>query len=238
MKPNKKEILQTVSDFCKIDKEVLNSIHRTDAYGLIIYNIIKRIEQMENINKLEQDEIQYTKASNLDLQVDNHETFDVPNLTLDEDINVDRRILRLALAFEELTELASAFGCEGSFADICSMYTNKGKRFDTHDLNKVEVLDALCDIEVINNGTILESGLGENYHKAYLQTHNNNMNKAHDLLCEAEKTIQYYEKEKGLTGLTIKEKNGKYIVYRSDGKYLKPYYHKANNLSDFVLVKK
>jgi len=123
--------------------------------------------------------------TNLKKQKEFQLLFEQPVLEQPEKPSLARRKLRLALALEELHELAQALGLEMTFAD---MLYKKSKVIDildigdTLDFNPTEVLDALCDIEVINNGTILECGFGEVYADAYNEVHNSNMSKA----CETE----------------------------------------------------
>lgn len=161
-----------------------------------------------------------------------HSTFGQPVEETPFDITPERAKLRLQLAFEELSELSTAFGLADTFSDICSKYVIQD-HVDTNIIDKKEILDALVDIEVINNGTILETGFTNVHYEAYLQTHENNMSKAHKTLCETDKTIKKYQ-EQGLTGLTVKQVDDLYVVYRSDGKILKPYNYVSNDLGNFI----
>lgn len=163
-----------------------------------------------------------------------HKTFGQPVEETPIDITPERAKLRLKLAFEELSELASAFGLEGTFEDICDQYIIKSNHIDTNIIDKVEVLDALVDIEVINNGTVLETGFTTIFYDAYQQTHKNNMSKAHISLSETDKTIKKYQ-ELGFKNLSVKQVDYLYVVYREDGKILKPYDYQTNDLSNFIL---
>lgn len=114
-----------------------------------------------------------------------------------KDINykmpVIERTLRLKLALEELCELSEAFGLENTFSDMCfdSMYKNI-KKEDTYIFNQTEVLDALIDIEVINNGTIIACGLETIFDENYKIVDTNNKTKFHKTYLEAVTTQKFY----------------------------------------------
>ncbi len=169
----------------------------------------------------------------LKLHEEFHLTFGQPILDDPNLMDHERNKLRIKLAFEELAETAvKGFGLAGYFAEFCQEQANKNLE-NTFIIDKKEVLDGLVDIQVINNGTILESGFRSVFHDAYKQTHDNNMSKAHPTLCEAEKTITLY-KEKGEDGIYYKNVNNLYVAYRKDGKVVKPYNYVSNDLSNFV----
>ncbi len=169
----------------------------------------------------------------LELHENFHTTFGQPVQEKGHEITQERAALRLKLAFEELAELATAFGQEKTFSEFCTDF-NLISRFNTYELDEVEIADALVDIQVINDGTILETGLQSIFYDLYNQTYTNNMSKAHTTLCECDKTIAHYQ-EQGLTGMTIKKVGEYYVAYRSDGKILKPYNYVPNDLSNFFV---
>ena len=110
----------------------------------------------------------------------------------------ERCQLRIALLAEELKELQEAV--------------------DNNDL--VEVADALCDLQYVLSGAILEFGLGEKFKDLFDEVHRSNMSKACKTLEEANQTIEHY-RSKGAESY-YKEQDGLFLVYRSpDDKTLK-----------------
>lgn len=128
-----------------------------------------------------------------------HRTFDLPVLDRPQIISKDRAELRINLLTEELKELKEAI--------------------DNDDL--VEIADAFCDLQYVLSGAILEYGMAGKFKALFDEVHRSNMSKTCHSKEEAEETVQHYLDRKGEQG-HIREKNGKYIVYRdSDGKVLK-----------------
>ncbi len=128
-----------------------------------------------------------------------HKTFQHPIKPEPGIPSADRCRLRISLLQEELKEL------EAAVAD--------------HDI--VEVADALCDIQYVLSGAILEFGLGNRFKELFDEVQRSNMSKACDTPEEAKATVVYYEKERGEACL-VEEKEGKWLVYRkSDRKTLK-----------------
>ena len=111
----------------------------------------------------------------------------------------ERAALRVSLLAEELKELQQAI--------------------DDNDM--FEVADALCDLQYVLSGAILEFGLGEKFKALFDEVHRSNMSKACKTIEEAEKTIEHY-KATANTEAYYKEIDGLYLVYRtSDHKTLK-----------------
>lgn len=111
----------------------------------------------------------------------------------------DRCRLRVNLLAEELKELEKAIA----------------------DKDITEVADALCDLQYVLSGAVLEFGLGEKFPALFDEVQRSNMSKACDSLEEAEKTVAYYQKERGFD-CYIREEDGHFLVYRSgDHKTLK-----------------
>ena len=107
--------------------------------------------------------------------------------------------LRLALLAEELKELEKAI--------------------DDRDI--VEVADALCDLQYVLSGAVLEFGLGEKFRALFDEVQRSNMSKACATREEAEATVKYYKKERGFDSYIVKA-DGHWLVYRSsDNKTLK-----------------
>jgi predicted HAD superfamily Cof-like phosphohydrolase len=87
--------------------------------------------------------------------------------------------------------------------------------------NLVEVADALCDLQYVLAGTILEFGFGDKFKSIFNEIHLSNMSKACKSEKEANATINYY-KEKENISCYYKIDGNNYLVYRnSDNKVMK-----------------
>ena len=124
----------------------------------------------------------------------------------------ERCALRVSLISEELKELEEAI-------------TN-------NDL--VEVADALCDIQYVLSGAVLEFGLGEKFKVLFDEVQRSNMSKACKTESEAKETVAYYEKERN-TECYYKEIDGLFLVYRKgDNKTLKSINYSPADLKKFL----
>lgn len=140
-----------------------------------------------------------------------HRTFKHPVLDVPMIPSEDRCRLRVALLAEELKELEVAIL--------------------QNDL--VEIADALCDLQYVLSGAVLEFGLGEKFRDLFDEVQRSNMSKACNDLEEAIATVQHY-KDKG-TDCYYKEDNGKYLVYRSsDNKTLKSINYSPTDLASVL----
>lgn len=127
-----------------------------------------------------------------------HRTFKHPILETPQIPSEERARLRVALLAEELKELEVAI----------------------LEKDIVEVADALCDLQYVLSGAVLEFGLGGKFRALFDEVQRSNMSKACNNIEEAEATVAHYE-AKG-TSCYYKEDNGKYLVFRtSDNKTLK-----------------
>lgn len=128
-----------------------------------------------------------------------HKTFKHPIEEKPTIPSKDRCTLRVNLLAEELKELEAAIE-EG---DI------------------IEVADALCDLQYVLSGAVLEFGLGEKFKTLFDEVQRSNMSKVCKTMEEAEATAAYYAKTKGFESYILEE-DGLYLVYRkSDNKTLK-----------------
>lgn len=128
-----------------------------------------------------------------------HQTFQHPILDTPQIPSEARCKLRVSLIAEELKELEEAI-------------QNK---------DIVEVADALCDIQYVLAGAILEFGLKDKFAALFDEVQRSNMSKACKSKDEAEATIKHYLDKDG-TESYYQEKEGLYLVYRkSDNKTLK-----------------
>lgn len=128
-----------------------------------------------------------------------HSTFKHPVIQRPTIPSKERCDLRISLLAEELKELQEA----------------------VDDNNLVEVADALCDIQYVLAGAILEFGLGEKFKELFDEVHRSNMSKACKTVEEANRTIEHY-KNTSNTESHHKEIDGLFLVYRTaDHKTLK-----------------
>jgi len=135
----------------------------------------------------------------LNAVADFHKTFKHPILNTPTIPDENRCKLRVALIAEELKELEVAI----------------------LEKDIVSVADALCDIQYVLSGAVLEFGLGEKFKELFDEVQRSNMSKACDSEEEAKKTVQFY-KDKDGTECYYKEESGKWLVYRkSDNKTIK-----------------
>ena len=88
------------------------------------------------------------------------------------------------------------------------------------DNDMIEVADALCDIQYVLAGAVLEFGLGNKFSDLFNEVQRSNMSKACETQQEAEETVAYYEKQE--IEAYFAPSDGKYLSYRkSDDKTLK-----------------
>lgn len=143
-----------------------------------------------------------------------HKTFKHPILTKPTIPDEKRCKLRVALIAEELKEFEVAI----------------------LENDMVAVADALCDIQYVLSGAILEFGLGEKFKSLFEEVQRSNMSKACNSEAEAKETMAYYQEKDG-TECYYKEEEGKYLIYRkSDNKTLKSIHYSPADL-DAILAK-
>ena len=157
------------------------------------------------------------------------------------------RLLRLSLILEELQELASAFGMERSFQEMmlsrCNVdyYNgeieqrggNYGLVLDTDVYDTVEALDALADLTVVLDGTILSCGMHEIFPSAMSEVFRSNMSKFPMTIDEAGETISDYAR-KGISVICDMGATPPLVVKRrSDGKILKSVSYSPAELTQF-----
>lgn len=120
--------------------------------------------------------------------------------------------LRVSLIQEELNELKQAIA----------------------ENNIVEIADALCDLQYVLSGAILEFGLGEKFNALFNEVHRSNMSKACKSTEEAENTVAHYSKTEN-TECYYTKVDDLYLVYRkSDNKTLKSVNYSAAQLNQLL----
>lgn len=141
-----------------------------------------------------------------------HRTFEHP-IEKDPLIPAEKRCnLRVSLISEELQELEQAI----------------------KENNLIEVADALCDLQYVLAGAVLEFGLGDKFQELFEEVQRSNMSKACNTKEEAQATVDFYKDKEGVEAF-IKEKDGKFLVFRaSDNKTLKSVFYSPANLSNIL----
>jgi predicted HAD superfamily Cof-like phosphohydrolase len=141
-----------------------------------------------------------------------HHTFGMPILDVPTIPAEERCKLRIALLEEELRELKEALAA----GDI------------------VETADALCDLQYVLSGAILEFGLGHKFKELFDEVQRSNMSKTCKTLQEATDTQKHYQESKGTESYVV-EKEGEYLVYRKeDSKVLKSVKYSPADLENIL----
>lgn len=135
----------------------------------------------------------------LNLVAEFHRTFKHPILSAPAIPAEDRCKLRVALLAEEVKELEVAI----------------------LEKDIVGIADALCDIQYVLSGAILEFGLAEKFKALFEEVQRSNMSKACTSEDEAKATVEYYRQKDG-TECYYRQEGNKWLVYRkSDNKTIK-----------------
>ena len=140
-----------------------------------------------------------------------HKTFNAPILEKPQIPSQERCELRLSLLQEELNELQQAIA----------------------DNDLVEIADALCDLQYVLSGAVLEFGLGEKFPALFNEVQRSNMSKACSNQQEADETIAFY-KEKGEEAFSEKSGDKINVHRKSDHKVLKNKYYSPADLKTIL----
>ena len=139
------------------------------------------------------------QPDSLNLVAQFHRTFKHPILADPQIPSEERCKLRVSLIEEELKELEEAVKNQ----DI------------------VEIADALCDIQYVLSGAVLEFGLGTKFKDLFEEVQRSNMSKACATEQEAMDTVTFYKAHKN-TECYYHEEGGRWLVYRkADNKTIK-----------------
>jgi predicted HAD superfamily Cof-like phosphohydrolase len=148
----------------------------------------------------------------LGLVAEFHKTFKHPILAAPAIPDENRCKLRVALIAEELKELEVAI----------------------LEKDIVEVADALCDIQYVLAGAILEFGLGEKFKALFEEVQRSNMSKACVSEEEAKATVEFYKQKDG-TECYYRQEGGLWLIYRAaDNKTLKSVNYSPANLEAII----
>lgn len=141
-----------------------------------------------------------------------HRTFKAPILDTPQIPSTERCNLRVSLIAEELKELQEAI--------------------EANDI--IEIADALCDIQYVLSGAVLEFGLGDKFVELFNEVQRSNMSKACNTYEEAEDTVKFYFEKDGTLAEIVKD-GDKFLVYRiSDNKVLKSVKYSPADLKSII----
>lgn len=141
-----------------------------------------------------------------------HQTFQHPILDKPQIPSEKRCQLRINLLAEELDELRKAVA----------------------DKDLVEIADALCDLQYVLSGAVLEFGMKDKFSDLFDEVQRSNMSKACKTVAEAEATMKFYKDRDGVESY-YKEKDGLYLVFRTeDNKTLKSVNYSPADLSSVL----
>ena len=139
------------------------------------------------------------QPESLQLVAEFHRTFKHPILESPAIPSEQRCKLRVELIAEELRELEEAI----------------------QEKSLVGIADALCDIQYVLSGAVLEFGLGEKFKALFEEVQRSNMSKACTSEDEARRTVEFYRNKDGTECYYLKE-GDRWLVYRkSDNKTIK-----------------
>lgn len=140
-----------------------------------------------------------------------HDTFKLPILDTPQIPAEDRCNLRINLLQEELNELKEAIA--------------------NNDLT--EVADALCDLQYVLSGAILEFGIADRFKTMFDEVQRSNMSKTCKSIEEAEATVDHYATKDQPSH--IEQSGDEYLVYRdSDNKVLKSVNYSPADIKQFI----
>ena len=152
------------------------------------------------------------KIDSLNQVAEFHRTFNAPILDTPQIPSEQRCQLRVDLLQEELDELAQAL----------------------KDKDLVEVADALCDIQYVLSGAVLEFGLGDKFVDLFNEVQRSNMSKACSTEEEAQMTLEHYKQKDGTEGY-YKQVGDKWVTYRNgDDKVLKSVGYSPANIKGML----
>jgi len=152
------------------------------------------------------------QINSLNQVADFHKTFNAPILDKPQIPSEQRCELRVNLLQEELNELSQAI----------------------KDNDLVEIADALCDIQYVLSGAVLEFGLGDKFVELFNEVQRSNMSKACSTEEEAQKTLEHYKQKDGTEGY-YKQVGDKWVTYRNgDDKVLKSVGYSPANIKGML----
>lgn len=148
----------------------------------------------------------------LELVAEFHRTFRHPILPQPAIPDEKRCKLRVELIAEELKEFEAAIA----------------------DKDLIAVADALCDIQYVLSGAVLEFGLAGKFKALFEEVQRSNMSKACKSEAEAQATVAHYRAKDG-TECYYRQEGDLWLVYRkSDNKTIKSVGYSPANLESIL----
>jgi predicted HAD superfamily Cof-like phosphohydrolase len=139
------------------------------------------------------------QPESLSLVAEFHRTFHHPILPAPAIPDDKRCRLRVELLTEELRELDEAI----------------------REKDLVAVADALCDLQYVLSGAVLEFGMGNSFKALFEEVQRSNMSKACRSESEAQATVDHYRRKDG-TECYYRQEGDLWLVYRTaDNKTIK-----------------
>jgi predicted HAD superfamily Cof-like phosphohydrolase len=150
----------------------------------------------------------------------------------------DRARLRIALIFEELREYAEASGQIYYFDELCEKWlANSHNMTQVHPhptrVDPVEQLDALCDMQYVLSGAVIENGFKNVFDEAFDEVQRSNMSKFCKDEDEAIQTVASYTNQNIET--YYEKVDNLYVIRRTeDHKILKSINYSPADLKRFI----
>ena len=166
------------------------------------------------------------------------DTFDVPKESGYDISTFTQSMLRVRLLLEEVIELAAALGI--SKGEMYSLYIElQEKVYESNiPVGIKSVLDALVDIDYVNNGAVIAFNLESVFEEATHLVHDSNMSKAINSTTNLERIKELVDelKESNPEGV-ITQVVGKKLVFKNKatGKILKPSVYRPVDLTDLLI---
>jgi len=163
-----------------------------------------------------------------------HEAFNHPISSIIVEDNDMLKNLRISLLFEELEELSCTSQSTAiHFHSLCEKASSNV--YEVQDgYDKVEALDAFCDIQYVLSGAILAMGFTDVFDEAFDEVHRSNMTKACVSNQEALDTIEYHKGRGEIMNMGVIEKAGLFLVLREDHKIMKSINYSPADLTAFI----
>ena len=159
-----------------------------------------------------------------------------------KDVSKEIMELRLNLILEELIELAE--GCGKHVASNFSVRLlnkseelhNKTEKKAEFEGSKLEVFDALIDLQYVLSGAVLAFGMQNQFDEGFEEVHRSNMSKACNSLEDANETVENYTEHGELCYIDDSDKDkGIWLVKRTkDQKLLKSTNYSPANLKPIL----
>lgn len=135
---------------------------------------------------------------------------------------------------EESPVIPSEERCDLRYSLISEELTEFEEALSNGDL--VEAADALCDLQYVLAGSVIELGLAGCFAELFAEVHRSNMSKACKNMEEVNDTRLWYAEERGIKNTGTQEVGGVYFVIDKDNnnKTLKSKYYSPADLLPII----